>query len=120
MNLSSSAGETRRKCSKVEGPPSPAFSVATFPPAMNKTSPGFNVLTCPATVTSVVPESWYTIPLVDETLLLAPEGMVRLTALKWTGASPSRGNLVAATDVRTVAGGAGGFCPAAGAISATA
>src|SRR5260370_30277919 len=87
---------------------------------MNKPLPGLNVLTSPATVTSVDPETWYTIPWVDETLLLIPEGMVTLTALKWTGASPSNGNLVEATAVRTAAGGVGGFCPAAGAMNAAA
>jgi hypothetical protein len=58
--------------------------------------------------------------LVDETLLLAPEGMVTLTALKWTGASPTVGNLVEATTVRAVAAAAGGVCPAAGVASAAA
>src|SRR5438552_4680785 len=57
-------------------------------------------------------------PLVEETLLLAPEGMVTLTALKWTGVSPTVGNLVEATTVRAVAGAAGGVCPRAGAASA--
>ena len=58
--------------------------------------------------------------MVEETLLLAPEGMVTLTALKWTGVSPTIGNLVEATTVRAVAGAGGGVCPAAGAASAAA
>jgi hypothetical protein len=56
----------------------------------------------------------------EETLLLAPEGMVTLTALKWTGVSPSVGNLVDATTVRAVAGAGGGVWPAAEAASAAA
>jgi hypothetical protein len=56
----------------------------------------------------------------EVTLLLAPAGMVTLTALKWTGVSPTVGNLVEATTVRAVAGTAGGVCPAAGAASAAA
>src|SRR6476620_8674498 len=59
-------------------------------------------------------------PLVEETVLLAPEGMVTLTALKWTGASPTVGNLAEATTVRAVGGAAGGVCPAAVAASAAA
>ena len=58
--------------------------------------------------------------MVGETLLLAPEGIVTLTALKWTGVSPTAGNLVEATTVLAVAGAAGGLCPAAGTQSATA
>ena len=58
--------------------------------------------------------------MVEETLLVAPEGMVTLTALKWTGVSPTVGNLVEATTVRAVAGAAGGVCPAAGAASVAA
>jgi hypothetical protein len=46
--------------------------------------------------------------------------MVTLTALKWTGVSPTVGNWVEATTVRAVAGAAGGVCPAAGAASAAA
>ena len=56
--------------------------------------------------------------MLEEKLLLAPEGMVTLTALKWIGVSPTVGNLVEATIVRAVAGTAGGVCPAAGAASA--
>src|SRR5215471_8666645 len=59
------------------------------------------------------------IPLVAETLLLAPEGMVTVTALKWTGVFPTVGNLAEATTVRPVAGAAGGVCPAAAVASAT-
>ena len=59
-------------------------------------------------------------PLLEETLLLAPEGMVTLTALKWTGVSPSVGNLVEATTVRVAAGAGGGVWPAAEAASAAA
>jgi hypothetical protein len=58
--------------------------------------------------------------LVEETLLLAPDGMVTLTTLKWTGVSPTVGSLVEATTVRAVAGAAGGVCPAALAASAAA
>ena len=58
-------------------------------------------------------------PLFEETLLLAPDGMVTLTALKWTGVSPTVGNLVAATTVRALAGAAGSVCPAAMAANAT-
>src|SRR2546429_8156054 len=57
-------------------------------------------------------------PLLEETLLLAPEGMVTLTALKWTGVSPSVANLVEATTVRVAAGAGGGVWPAAEAASA--
>src|SRR6266576_154551 len=59
-------------------------------------------------------------PLLEETLLLAPEGMVTLTALKWTGVSPIVGNLVEATTVRVGAGAAAGVCPPAGTASAAA
>ena len=41
-------------------------------------------------------------PSAEETLLPVPAGRVTLTALKWTGVSPSIGNLVAATTVRAV------------------
>src|SRR5438105_10369981 len=57
-------------------------------------------------------------PSLEETLLLAPEGRVTLTALKWTGVSPSIGNLVEATTVRVVAGAGAGVWPAAEAASA--
>lgn len=56
--------------------------------------------------------------LVEETLLLAPWGIVTLTALKCIGVSPTAGNLAEATNVRVVAGAAGGVCPAAGTVSA--
>src|SRR2546423_14347181 len=59
-------------------------------------------------------------PLLEETPLLAPDGMVTLTALKWTGVSPSVGNLVEATTVRVAAGAGGGVWPAAEAASAAA
>ena len=58
--------------------------------------------------------------MVEETLLLAPEGMVTVTTLKWSGVSTTVGNLVEATTVRAVAGEAGGVCPAAVAASAAA
>jgi hypothetical protein len=57
--------------------------------------------------------------LVDETLLLAPGGIVTLTALKLTGVSPTVGNFVEATTVRTVGAAADGVCPAVGVASAT-
>src|SRR2546426_5055422 len=46
--------------------------------------------------------------------------MVTLTALKWTGVSPTDGSLVEATTVRAVDGAGGGVCPAAGAASTAA
>src|SRR5438105_12279744 len=58
--------------------------------------------------------------LLEETPLHAPDGMVTLTALKWTGVSPSVGNLVEATTVRVAAGAGGGIWPAAEAASAAA
>jgi len=77
-------------------------------------------LTSPPIETSVDPESWKRIPLFEETLLLAAEGMVTLTALKWTGVSPTIGNLVEATTVRAGAGAAGAVSPAAWVASAAA
>src|SRR5437870_12803543 len=46
--------------------------------------------------------------------------MVTLTALKWTGVSPTDGSLVEATTVRAVDGAGGGVCPTAGAASTAA
>jgi hypothetical protein len=45
--------------------------------------------------------------------------MVTVTALKWTGVSPTVGNLAEATTVRAVAGAAAGVCPAAVVANAT-
>src|SRR6185437_15274996 len=57
-------------------------------------------------------------PLVGETLLLAPWEIVTRTTLKCIGVSPTVANLAEATNARVVAGAAGGVCPAAGTASA--
>src|ERR1700722_19396344 len=57
-------------------------------------------------------------PLAAATLLLSPGGKVTLTALKYSGTSVTVGSLVAATNARVIAGGAGAFCATTGAASA--
>jgi hypothetical protein len=59
-------------------------------------------------------------PLVGKGALLSPGVRVTLTALKWSGTSVTVGNLVAATTVRVIAGGAGVVCAVAEAANATA
>src|SRR5260370_26977274 len=58
-------------------------------------------------------------PLAAKAPLFSPGIRVILTALKWSGTSVTVGNLVAATTVRVIAGGAGVVCAVAEA-SATA
>jgi hypothetical protein len=59
-------------------------------------------------------------PLAAKAPLFSPGVRVTLTALKWSGTSVTVGNLVAATTVRVIAGGAGVVCAVAEAASATA
>src|SRR5712671_506870 len=49
-------------------------------------------------------------PLAAKAPLFSPGIRVTLTALKWSGTSVTVGNLVAATTVRVIAGGAGVVC----------
>src|SRR6516162_7361474 len=55
-----------------------------------------------------------------DTLLFSPGCRATFTALKWSGASITVDNLVAATTVRVIADGAGVVCAAPGAGSAIA
>jgi hypothetical protein len=59
-------------------------------------------------------------PLAAKAPLFSLGVRVTLTALKWSGTSVTVGNLVAATTVRVIAGGAGVVCAVAEAASATA
>jgi hypothetical protein len=58
--------------------------------------------------------------LAAETLLFWPDGIVTLTALKWSGTSVTVDSLAAAMTVRVIAGGAGVVCAAAEVPSAIA